>query len=289
MTTTLAVANQKGGVGKTTTVASLGIALVERGLRVLLVDLDPQGGLTFSLGIDPEDVELTAGDVMLGHRPVADALVVTDEGVHLLPSSIALTRAEEQLAGRTGRERRLSVALDAVAADYDWILVDCPPTLGVLTVGALAAADEVLVPLQCETLSHRGVGQLLDTIHDVQQLLNPRRARARRPAHGLRRTHAARPRGARDDRRDLRPGGARAGHPEVRALRRGSGDRPVGARHLAAPQGRRGVPRGGRPARGPRAGDRLTPPRSEPPDRRVRGLAHVRGYSAAVASPPVGC
>ncbi|TCI98910.1 ParA family protein [Aeromicrobium sp. IC_218] len=174
MTTTLAVANQKGGVGKTTTVASLGIALVERGLRVLLVDLDPQGGLTFSLGIDPEDVELTAGDVMLGRHRVTEALVVTDEGVHLLPSSIALTRAEEQLVGRTGRERRLSVALDAVAADYDWILVDCPPTLGVLTVGALAAADEVIVPLQCETLSHRGVGQLLDTIHDVQQLLNPR-------------------------------------------------------------------------------------------------------------------
>jgi chromosome partitioning protein len=174
MTTTLAVANQKGGVGKTTTVVSLGAALTERGLRVLLVDLDPQGGLTFSLGIDPEDVEVTVGDVLLGHRPVTDAVVVTDEGVHLLPSNITLTRAEEQLVSRTGRERRLAVALDVVAADYDWILVDCPPTLGVLTVGALAAADEVLVPLQCETLSHRGVGQLLDTIHDVQQLVNPR-------------------------------------------------------------------------------------------------------------------
>ncbi len=174
MTTTLAVANQKGGVGKTTTVASLGAALAERGLRVLLVDLDPQGGLTFSLGIDPEDVDVTVGAVLLGERPVTDAIVVADEGLHLLPSNITLTRAEEQLVGRTGRERRLAVALDKVAADYDWIVIDCPPTLGVLTVGALAAADEVLIPLQCETLSHRGVGQLLDTIHDVRQLVNAR-------------------------------------------------------------------------------------------------------------------
>lgn len=172
MTTTLAVANQKGGVAKTTTVASLGAALCELGQRVLLVDLDPQGCLTFSLGIDPEELDVTVGDVLLGTRKADDAIVVTEDGMHLLPANIALARAEESLINRTGREQRLRVALDQVADDYDWILIDCPPTLGVLTVGALSAATKVLIPLQCETLSHRGVGQLLDTIHDVRQYIN---------------------------------------------------------------------------------------------------------------------
>ncbi len=172
MTTTIAVVNQKGGVGKTTTVASLGAALVEKGQRVLLVDLDPQGGLTFSLGIDPEDVDITIGDVLLGTKKADDAIVIVDDGMHLLPSNITVSQAEEALVNRTGREQRLRVALDKVADDYDWILVDCPPTLGVLTVGALSAAQQVLVPLQAETLSHRGVGQLLDTVHDVKQFIN---------------------------------------------------------------------------------------------------------------------
>jgi chromosome partitioning protein len=169
---TIAVVNQKGGVGKTTTVASLGAAFAEKGQRVLLVDLDPQGGLTFSVGIDPEDVDITVGEVLLGKAAPDDAIVITDDGMHLLPSNITLTQAEETLVSRTGREQRLRVALDKVADDYDWILVDCPPTLGVLTVGALSAAHEVLIPLQAETLSHRGVGQLLDTIHDVKQFIN---------------------------------------------------------------------------------------------------------------------
>ena len=172
MTKTIAVANQKGGVGKTTTVASLGAALAEKGQRVLLVDLDPQGGLTFSVGIDPEDVDVTVGEVLLGKAAPDDAIVITDDGMHLLPSNITVTQAEEALVSRTGREQRLRVALDKVADDYDWILVDCPPTLGVLTVAALSAAHEVLIPLQAETLSHRGVGQLLDTIHDVKQFIN---------------------------------------------------------------------------------------------------------------------
>lgn len=173
MTTTLAVANQKGGVAKTTTVASLGAALFELKQRVLLVDLDPQGCLTFSLGIDPEELDLTVAEVLLGTKKADDAIVVTEDGMHLLPANITLTHAEEGLVNRTGREQRLRVALDRVAADYDWIIIDCPPTLGVLTVGALSAANQVLIPLQCETLSHRGVGQLLDTIHDVRQYINP--------------------------------------------------------------------------------------------------------------------
>lgn len=172
-TTLLAVANQKGGVAKTTTVASLGAALAELGQRVLLVDLDPQGSLTFSLGIDPEDLEVTVADVLLGTRAAADALVETQDGVHLLPANMLLAAAEENLVSRTGREQRLRVALSRVAADYDWIVMDCPPALGVLTVGALAAADQVMIPLQAETLSHRGVGQLLDTIHDVREFVNP--------------------------------------------------------------------------------------------------------------------
>ena len=172
MTTTIAVANQKGGVAKTTTVVSLGAALAELGQRVLLVDIDPQGSLTFSLGIDPEDLEVTVAEVLLGTQQPDDAIVVTDDGMHLLPANITLTQAEESLVSRTGREQRLRVALDKVADDYDYILIDCPPTLGVLTVGALSAAQQVLIPLQCETLSHRGVGQLLDTVHDVRRFTN---------------------------------------------------------------------------------------------------------------------
>jgi len=172
VTTTIAVANQKGGVAKTTTVASLGAALVELGQRVLLVDADPQASLTFSVGLDPEELDLTIGEVLLGTAKAADAIVGTDDGPDLLPSNIQLTQAEESLVSRTGREQRLRVALDKVAGDYDFILIDCPPALGVLTVGALSASQLVLIPLQAETLSHRGVGQLLDTIHDVKQFIN---------------------------------------------------------------------------------------------------------------------
>jgi len=172
VTTTIAVANQKGGVAKTTTVASLGAALVEQGQRVLLVDLDPQGSLTFSLGIDPEELDVTVGEVLLGTSPPVDSILVTEDGMHLMPSNITLTQVEETLVTRTGREQRLRVALDKVAADYDVIMIDCPPSLGVLTVGALSAAQQVLIPLQAETLAHRGVGQLLDTIYDVKQSIN---------------------------------------------------------------------------------------------------------------------
>jgi chromosome partitioning protein len=177
VTRTVAVTNQKGGVAKTTTVASLGAALAELGSKVLLVDLDPQACLTFSLGIDPEEVEVSVSDV-LGAGPreaqIDQALLGTDDGVDLLPATIDLARAEAALLTRTGRELTLRTALDEVDGRYDWVLLDCPPSLGVLTVNALTAAREVLVPLQCETLSHRGLGQLLDTVHDVKRLLNPR-------------------------------------------------------------------------------------------------------------------
>jgi chromosome partitioning protein len=170
---TYAVANQKGGVAKTTTVASLATALTELGKRVLAVDLDPQACLTFSLGLDPESLDLSIHDVLLGRVSARMVLLTTDEGVDVLPATIDLAGAEAMLLTRTGREYALRQALDEVRASYDVILLDCAPTLGVLTINALTAADQVIVPLQCETLSHRGVGQLLDTVNDVQRLTNP--------------------------------------------------------------------------------------------------------------------
>jgi len=174
MPTTLAIANQKGGVAKTTTVVSLGVALHDLGRRVLLVDLDPQSCLTFSLGIDPEEVEVSLHQVLLRQAEVTDVLYTTEEGPDLLPATIELAGAEAALLTRPGREHALRAALEDVADDYDWILLDCPPSLGVLTVAALSAADQVMIPLQCETLSHRGVGQLLDTVHDVRRYTNTR-------------------------------------------------------------------------------------------------------------------
>jgi len=177
MTTTLAIANQKGGVAKTTSVASIGAALAEQGQSVLLVDLDPQACLTFSLGIDPEDLELSVHHVLTKGLDPVEAIVETEDGVDLLPATIELARAEADLLTRTGREHVIKGALEALAeegVDYDWILLDCPPSLGVLTVAALTAAQGVVIPLQCETLSHRGVGQLLDTVHDVRRFTNRR-------------------------------------------------------------------------------------------------------------------
>ena len=177
---TLAVANQKGGVAKTTSVASIGAALAELGHRVLLVDLDPQACLTFSLGIDPEDLETSVHHVLTQGVDPGEVIIATEDGVDVLPATIELARAEADLLTRTGREHVMKGVLEQLAEDlgeseegpYDWVLLDCPPSLGVLTVAALTAADGVLVPLQCETLSHRGVGQLLDTVHDVRRFTN---------------------------------------------------------------------------------------------------------------------
>ncbi len=168
----IAVANQKGGVAKTTTVVSLGAALVEMGHRVLVVDLDPQACLTFSLGHDPEKLELSLHDVLLGRVSASLAVIPTDDGPDLLPATIELAGADASLLMRTGREYVLKDALESVAKAYDVVLLDCSPSLGVMTVNALTAADEVLIPLQCETLAHRGVGQLIDTIGEVRRRTN---------------------------------------------------------------------------------------------------------------------
>jgi chromosome partitioning protein len=168
----LAVANQKGGVAKTTSVASLGAAFAEAGRRVLLVDLDAQACLTFSLGVDPDSVETSVNEVLLGRADLADAVVHCDDGVDLVPSVIELAGAEAQLLGRPAREYVLRSALEPVLADYDVVLLDCSPSLGVLTLNALTAADGLVIPMPCEMLSHRGVGQLLDTVADVRKILN---------------------------------------------------------------------------------------------------------------------
>ena len=171
--TVVAVANQKGGVAKTTSVASLGAAFAEQGRRVLLVDLDAQACLTFSLGVDPDEVERSVHEVLLGQATIGDVRITCDDGVDLVPSVIELAGAEAMLLSRPGREYVLRTALDEVREDYDVVLLDCSPSLGVLTLNALTASQGLVIPMPCEMLSHRGVGQLLDTVHDVQRILNP--------------------------------------------------------------------------------------------------------------------
>jgi chromosome partitioning protein len=174
MARVIAVANQKGGVAKTTTVHALGFALSEIGRRVLVVDLDPQACLTFSVGFDPDGLDRSLHDVLVRKMKVADARRRVDgaEGLDILPATIDLAGSEVHLLTRTAREHVLRRALSAVLEDYDFILIDCPPSLGILTINGLTAADEVLVPLQCEALSHRGVGQLLETVSDVRMFAN---------------------------------------------------------------------------------------------------------------------
>ena len=174
MTDVLAVANQKGGVAKTTTVHSLGVASAEFGRRTLVVDLDPQACLTFSLGFDPDALDHSLHDVFVRRESIADVArpVPGVARLDLVPATIDLAGSEVHLLTRTGREHVLERALEPVLGSYDLILIDCPPSLGVLTINGLTAANSVLIPLQCEALSHRGVGQLLETIEDVRAFAN---------------------------------------------------------------------------------------------------------------------
>lgn len=165
-----AIANQKGGVAKTTSTSCLGAALAEVGYRILLVDLDAQGSLTFSLGHDPDSLDVTIHDVLLGRMPIQKVIITGD--IDLVPSNIELAGAELFLFSKTGREYELRNALAEVQRDYDAILIDCPPSLGVLTINGLTAATDVIIPFQCEALSQRGVTQLIDTINDVRRYTN---------------------------------------------------------------------------------------------------------------------
>ena len=172
----VAVCNQKGGVGKTTTTINLGAALAEQGRRVLLVDFDPQGALSVGLGIQPHDIDNTVYNLLMERDVRAqDVLFRTPIGdMDLLPSNIDLSGAEVQLVHEVGREFVLGGALKDVVPDYDYIMIDCQPSLGLLTINALACADSVLIPLECEYFAMRGVALLMETIDKVQQRLNPR-------------------------------------------------------------------------------------------------------------------
>jgi chromosome partitioning protein len=171
---TIACANQKGGVGKTTTVVNLGSYLALFGERVLIVDLDPQGNATSGLGLDRNSIERSIYDAVVDGASIRELTVPGPvEGLDVVPSAIALAGAEVELAPVEGRERRLSRLLTEIVADYDYVLVDCPPSLGLLTVNALTAADSVLIPLQCEYYALEGLTQLLATLDLIRDHLNP--------------------------------------------------------------------------------------------------------------------
>ena len=169
----IAVTNQKGGVGKTTTAVNLSACMAERGKRVLLVDIDPQGNATSGLGKSGEGAA-TVYDVLIGNSDAAAAVVDTGFGpLRLIPTAIELAGAEIELVGMEDREKLLKAALEPLRAEYDYIFIDCPPSLSLLTLNALAAADSVLIPIQCEYYALEGVGQLVNTIKLIRRRLNP--------------------------------------------------------------------------------------------------------------------
>lgn len=169
----IAVANQKGGVGKTTTAVNLAAALARTPKKVLLVDLDPQGNATTGSGVNKRELDSSICEVLLGEDDIADTIIRTEEDFDLVPGNIDLTAAELKLMSADAREQQLKLALAPIAANYDFILIDCPPALSLLTLNALTAADSVIVPMQCEYYALEGISALMDTIEAIRDNLNP--------------------------------------------------------------------------------------------------------------------
>lgn len=168
----IAFANQKGGVGKTTSVINCGAGLAKQGKKILLIDLDPQAHLTLSLGVETHELDNTIYDVLKGNVQISKALLALPGGMQLLPSSIELSAAEMEFAGEPGREFLLKNALKKLDQPLDFILIDCPPSLGLFTINGLAAAHDIYIPLQTEYLALHGTGQLMQVVDVVQQRLN---------------------------------------------------------------------------------------------------------------------
>lgn len=172
--TVVAIANQKGGVGKSTTAINLGAGLALQGERILIIDLDPQGNTSSGLGIDRSTIEMSTYDILVDGAPIPDVLEPTSvKGLHVVPATIELAGAEIELVSMFSRETRLKQSLASIGDDYDFVLIDCPPSLGLLTINGLAAANEVLIPIQCEYYALEGVSQLTRNIELVTGSLNP--------------------------------------------------------------------------------------------------------------------
>lgn len=169
----IAFANQKGGVGKTTTAINLAAALYERGKRMLLCDFDPQGNATSGFGVDPRTLQTSIYDLIVAEEPDVKSAIVSTKWVDLIGANVNLAGAELDLIAMEGRENRLKSVLDRVRDDYDYIFIDCPPSLGLLTLNCLCAADSFLVPLQCEYYALEGLSQLMTTVRMVNKSMNP--------------------------------------------------------------------------------------------------------------------